>query len=282
MLDVIGAPLDPSVPLMEGGFDSLALVELRNSISTQFGLMLPATLAFDFPTLQALAAHLSATMATSEGTNPSNAGGRPAATAIALEEILATVGSVIMDVLGVTVAPDQPLMEASMPMIALLLLFCPMAFVMRAWVFVHILLAIILAWYGFDHPFAYLSFSMQGNVQLLLFGGGGMKSPYVPESIMQSLGPSFLSLLFMSPSLTLQQILKHKSIGFCFLGLHFMLSLPSHNLRRKQAVDLGVCFLVGWIGLTGDSRPKDCIGCKVQLEAASYACPGLPHADDLG
>jgi len=52
------APLPPAAPLKDFGLDSLMAVELRNHLARMGGASLPATLAFDHPTLDALADHL--------------------------------------------------------------------------------------------------------------------------------------------------------------------------------------------------------------------------------
>jgi acyl transferase domain-containing protein/acyl carrier protein/protein-L-isoaspartate O-methyltransferase len=50
--------VDPARPLQELGLDSLMSVELRNMIGRLIGRTLPATLLFDYPTLEALAGYL--------------------------------------------------------------------------------------------------------------------------------------------------------------------------------------------------------------------------------
>jgi hypothetical protein len=51
--------LSPATALKEIGLDSLLAVELRNQLARLGGTPLPATLAFDHPTLEALANRLS-------------------------------------------------------------------------------------------------------------------------------------------------------------------------------------------------------------------------------
>lgn len=63
---IIGLPasqiVDPRTPLRDLGMDSLMTVELRNAIGRTFERTFPATLVFDYPTLDAISNHLMDTL----------------------------------------------------------------------------------------------------------------------------------------------------------------------------------------------------------------------------
>ena len=66
--DAMSVPTDK--PLMELGLDSLMAVELRNDLGRRIGASLPATLAFDHPTVAALAERLADELPTSAEPGP--------------------------------------------------------------------------------------------------------------------------------------------------------------------------------------------------------------------
>ncbi|MCB1630178.1 MAG: SDR family NAD(P)-dependent oxidoreductase [Sinobacteraceae bacterium] len=65
-LQVLGLPattqLDPRTPLREAGLDSLMAVELRNALTRSIGQALPATLLFDYPSVDAVTNYLLRTL----------------------------------------------------------------------------------------------------------------------------------------------------------------------------------------------------------------------------
>lgn len=101
--------------VLQAGLDSLGAVELRNAISAEFGMDVPATLAFDYPTLAALASFVAASRPSveriAEAALPLDAEQSAADTRMAAADVLAGVRRVALAVLGTAVPDDQPLME---------------------------------------------------------------------------------------------------------------------------------------------------------------------------
>ena len=52
---ILGASILPELPFTEAGLDSLGAVELRTMLAAEFEVDLPATMAYDYPTITALA-----------------------------------------------------------------------------------------------------------------------------------------------------------------------------------------------------------------------------------
>lgn len=70
VVEVMGKAVESTAPLMASGLDSLAAVELKNAVTSKFGVNLPATMAFDHPTLDALSKFIAASIDSSAKTHP--------------------------------------------------------------------------------------------------------------------------------------------------------------------------------------------------------------------
>ncbi len=64
--------IQPRDRLFDLGMDSLTAVELQNTLQRELGLILPTTMAFDFPTIEALAEYLSERVMENAATEPAD------------------------------------------------------------------------------------------------------------------------------------------------------------------------------------------------------------------
>ena len=94
---------------MEAGLDSLGAVELRNQLATAFtSVELPATLTFDYPTINALAGFIAAQQHQSQGEDQPHRGHECVqASTPDLDDVLQQISHIVESMLGVSVDPAQ-------------------------------------------------------------------------------------------------------------------------------------------------------------------------------
>ncbi len=109
---VLGEPIEADAPLMDSGLDSLGAVELRNSLAASFNLQLPATVVFDYPTIEALSKYIASLSTASKQQAPLQK--QQQQTAANNEADIKQVLSIVSLVLGSDeIQEDQLFMEVS-------------------------------------------------------------------------------------------------------------------------------------------------------------------------
>lgn len=115
----MGSTVGPDEPLVAAGLDSLGATDLRKTIAERFGASMPATLAFDFPTVRALATFVARRTALVEQaaapTGQKQGHHLLVESAERATEVLHITLDVLADVLGSVIQPDTPLMEVMQP-----------------------------------------------------------------------------------------------------------------------------------------------------------------------
>ena len=109
---ILGTSVGATDPLAAAGLDSLGAVELRNSMEERLGLALPATLLFDYPTVEDLVAHLGAALPSARAQTSSGAPPPSQPGAVGAEEVQQQVVEAVSAILGSGVDMTQPLVAA--------------------------------------------------------------------------------------------------------------------------------------------------------------------------
>jgi acyl carrier protein len=113
--ELLGTAVDPDQPLMEAGLDSIGAVELKNAVSSNFGIDLPATVSFDYPSVAAMAGFIA--QRTAKGAGLDGSSSEAAATAALAERrtgVLTALTAVASRLVGAEVDGERPLMEAGL------------------------------------------------------------------------------------------------------------------------------------------------------------------------
>ena len=108
---VIGREVSIDEPLMDAGLDSLSGQELKQQIEDEFGMDLPVTAAFDYPTIGALAGFVAGEIGGDESMTSEEEAQESRLTIV---EVQARVSHITSGIIGREVDSHEPLMDAGL------------------------------------------------------------------------------------------------------------------------------------------------------------------------
>lgn len=110
---------------MQAGLDSLGALELRNALQQETGVSLPATFAFDHPSIASMATFF-ANHARYMSAQPFQdlRGLQEASVQLQPQDLLPQLQAMVQDILGDSVAANRPLMEVSLRFVPMMRSHC--------------------------------------------------------------------------------------------------------------------------------------------------------------
>eukprot|EP00884_Botryococcus_braunii_P010934 jgi/Botrbrau1/19842/Bobra.0124s0078.1 len=125
---IMGAPASPEAPLIAAGMDSLGAVEMRKDLTAAFGVDLPPTFVFDYPSTAEMttailallpeeshdAEDLSRQSPNRDKIAVASADGRLPSNAIPTQSVIDMVTGAVKDILGVELAAEAPIMASGL------------------------------------------------------------------------------------------------------------------------------------------------------------------------
>lgn len=101
---------------LQAGLDSLGAVELRNALHHEMGVSLPATFAFDHPTIASMAIFMTANVRTEA--SQAITGMLDQESSAQAQDLVPQLQAMTKDILGADIPATQPLMEVCCPAMA--------------------------------------------------------------------------------------------------------------------------------------------------------------------
>ena len=115
---IVGRDVSEDEPLMDAGLDSIGGAELQKNIEDEFSIELPATAAFDYPTVSALSDFVASQIGDGGGGDGGNedeyvdSGAGAARSGLSIDDVRQRVLAIASGVIGREVGTSEPLVDA--------------------------------------------------------------------------------------------------------------------------------------------------------------------------